>query len=75
MTTSQKAQKYFDESYFKLRTPKEHLKTFPFTQNLPHDIMHDILEGVIPYENITLILKLFGMIATISQFLNLMSVS
>ena len=80
MTTSEKAQKYFDESYFKLRTPKQHLKqcneleksvsrsevskqyginrksvlesipNLSVTQNLPHDIMHDLLEGVIPYE-------------------------
>ena len=80
MTTSEKAQKYFNESYFKLRTPKEHLKqcneleksvsrsevskqyginrksvlesipNFSVTQNLPHDIMHDLLEGIIPYE-------------------------
>ena len=79
MTTTEKAQKYFLESNFELRTPEMHttqcanlesepsshlskeyginrksilenIPNFSVVQNLPHDIMHDLIEGVIPYE-------------------------
>lgn len=79
MATTEEAQRYFEESYFELRTAEKHkeqcqllegastsqhsvdsginrksiLETIPnfsVANNLPHDIMHDLFEGVVSHE-------------------------
>ena len=39
-----------DRSEVSRKSVLENIPNFSVVQNLPHDIMHDLLEGVIPYE-------------------------